>query len=151
MKITVEFGSIEEMMTSIKDLEKLALQAEIGKASIEGNNEAAKYVEAGKKITEELNRDNDQSLEEMVEKQAEKPKKKKAEAKAEEPEEAPEKEEPKVDAVEVRKLLTKVNKAAGKNMAKEWIAELGHEALTDVVDAEELAQLKAKAEEYLDA
>lgn len=149
MKITVEFGSIEEMMTSIKDLEKLALQAEIGKASIEGNNEAAKYVEAGKKITEELNRDNDQSLEEMVEKQAEKPKKKKAEA--EEPEEAPAKEEPKVDAVEVRKLLTKVNKAAGKNMAKEWIAELGHEALTDVVDAEELAQLKAKAEEYLDA
>lgn len=143
MKITVEFGSIEEMMASIKDLEKLALQAEIGKASIEGNNEAAKYVEAGQKITEELNKGNDQSLEEMVEKQAEKPKKEK---KAKEPEEAP-----KVDAVEVRKLLTKVNKAAGKNMAKEWIAELGHEALTDVVDADELAQLKAKAEEYLNA
>lgn len=143
MKITVEFGSIEEMMTSIKDLEKLALQAEIGKASIEGNNEAAKYVEAGQKITEELNKGNDQSLEEMAEKQAEKPKKEK---KAKEPEEAP-----KVDAVEVRKLLTKVNKAAGKNMAKEWIAELGHEALTDVTEADELAQLKAKAEEYLNA
>lgn len=143
MKITVEFGSIEEMMASIKDLEKLALQAEIGKASIEGNNEAAKYVEAGQKITEELNKGNDQSLEEMVEKQAEKPKKEK---KAKEPEEAP-----KVDAVEVRKLLTKVNKAAGKNMAKEWIAELGHEALTDVTEADELAQLKAKAEEYLNA
>ena len=143
MKITVEFGSIEEMMASIKDLEKLALQAEIGKASIEGNNEAAKYVEAGQKITEELNKGNDQSLEEMVEKQAEKPKKEK---KAKEPEEAP-----KVDAVEVRELLTKVNKAAGKNMAKEWIAELGHEALTDVTEADELAQLKAKAEEYLNA
>lgn len=143
MKITVEFGSIEEMMASIKDLEKLTLQAEIGKASIEGNNEAAKYVEAGQKITEELNKGNDQSLEEMVEKQAEKPKKEK---KAKEPEEAP-----KVDAVEVRKLLTKVNKAAGKNMAKEWIAELGHEALTDVTEADELAQLKAKAEEYLNA
>lgn len=143
MKITVEFGSIEEMMASIKDLEKLALQAEIGKASIEGNNEAAKYVEAGQKITEELNKGNDQSIEEMVEKQAEKPKKEK---KAKEPEEAP-----KVDAVEVRKLLTKVNKAAGKNMAKEWIAELGHEALTDVTEADELAQLKAKAEEYLNA
>ena len=143
MKITVEFGSIEEMMASIKDLEKLALQAEIGKASIEGNNEAAKYVEAGQKITEELNKGNDQSLEEMVEKQAEKPKKEK---KAKELEEAP-----KVDAVEVRKLLTKVNKAAGKNMAKEWIAELGHEALTDVTEADELAQLKAKAEEYLNA
>ena len=143
MKITVEFGSIEEMMASIKDLEKLALQAEIGKASIEGNNEAAKYVEAGQKTTEELNKGNDQSLEEMVEKQAEKPKKEK---KAKEPEEAP-----KVDAVEVRKLLTKVNKAAGKNMAKEWIAELGHEALTDVTEADELAQLKAKAEEYLNA
>lgn len=143
MKITVEFGSIEEMMASIKDLEKLALQAEIGKASIEGNNEAAKYVEAGQKITEELNKGNDQSLEEMVEKQAEKPKKEK---KAKEPEEAP-----KVDAVEVRKLLTKVNKAAGKNMAKEWIAELGHETLTDVTEADELTQLKAKAEEYLNA
>lgn len=38
--------------------------------------EASKYVEAGQKITKELNKNNSKSLEQMVEAQAEKPKKK---------------------------------------------------------------------------
>ncbi len=128
MKITVTVDSFEELFNLSEELQKMNLQREIGIASIEGKEEKPEKKKAPKK----------------------------EEPKTEEPEEvkeeAPAKEEaPKVDAVEVRKLLTKVNKAAGKNMAKEWIAELGHEALTDVTEADELAQLKAKAEEYLNA
>ena len=51
----------------------------------------------------------------------------------------------------MRKLLTKVNKTTGKNQAKEWIKNLGHDSLEDVVDEDELTTLKQLAEETLNA
>ena len=53
--------------------------------------------------------------------------------------------------VEVRKLLTKVNKQTGKNQAKEWIKNLGHDSLTEVEELDDLKALKALAEEELGA
>lgn len=66
-------------------------------------------------------------------------------------EEAPAKEEaPKVDRVELRKILSVLNKSTGKNTARELINGMGFRALTDVPD-DRLAELKAKAEEVINA
>ena len=147
MKITVEFNSLDEI-------------SEFQKLYVAGNNIIEDFIkeEVSKRLPEAAQAE---ALEPKKGKKAgtKQPEKveKEPESGTNEPESGTEasetgtEEKPKVDAVEVRKLLTKVNKAAGKNMAKEWIAELGHEALTDVTEADELAQLKAKAEEYLHA
>ena len=55
----------------------------------------------------------------------------------------PAKEEPKIDRVELRKILSVLNKSTGKN-------GMGFRALTDVPD-DRLAELKAKAEEVINA
>ena len=56
----------------------------------------------------------------------------------------------KVDVVERRGLLAKVNRKTGTNTASQWIKELTSvEKLTEVESAEELLALKAKAEEVL--
>lgn len=59
-------------------------------------------------------------------------------------------EEPKVDRVELRKILSVLNKSTGKNTARELINGMGFRALTDVPD-DRLAELKAKAEEVINA
>lgn len=60
------------------------------------------------------------------------------------------KEEPAVDIAVVRKTLTKLNKAMGKNVAKELIKEFGVTKLTEV-SADDLPALLTKAEGMLDA
>ena len=62
----------------------------------------------------------------------------------------PAKEEPKIDRVELRKILSVLNKSTGKNTARELINGMGFRALTDVPD-DRLAELKAKAEEVINA
>ena len=62
----------------------------------------------------------------------------------------PAKEEPKIDRVEMRKLLSVLNKTTGTNTARELINAMGFKALTSVPD-DRLAELKAKAEEVLNA
>ena len=66
------------------------------------------------------------------------------------PEKAPEKEEPRIDKVEMRKLLSVLNKSTGENTARKLINGMGFKALTDVPD-DRLAELKAKAEEVINA
>lgn len=80
-----------------------------------------------------------------AEKAAETPQEAAPEPKAEDP--APAEARPDYEAlrVELRVLLTKVNKAAGRNVAKEMIQELGYKSLTAVPD-EKLPELKEKAE-----
>ena len=71
------------------------------------------------------------------------PKPEKAEEKAEEA-------APKVDRVELRKILSELNKTTGENTARKLINEMGFRVLTDVPD-DRLAELKAKAEEVINA
>lgn len=61
-----------------------------------------------------------------------------------------EEEKPAVDITVVRKTLTKLNKAMGKNVAKELIKEFGVTKLTEI-SADDLPALLAKAEGMLDA
>jgi hypothetical protein len=68
-------------------------------------------------------------------------------------EEAPQKAEPeapKVDRVALRKILSVLNKTTGENTARKLINEMGFSALTNVPD-DRLAELKAKAEEVINA
>lgn len=66
-------------------------------------------------------------------------------------EEAPQKtEQPKVDRVALRKILSVLNKTTGENTARKLINEMGFSALTNVPD-DRLAELKAKAEEVINA
>ena len=62
----------------------------------------------------------------------------------------PPKKEPKVDRVELRKILSVLNKTTGENTARKLINEMGFKALTNVPD-DRLAELKAKAEEVINA
>lgn len=68
-----------------------------------------------------------------------------------EPEPAPVKpEKPAVTVTEVRKIMTKLNKSVGRNVAKELIAKRGAGSLTEV-KPEDLPGLKEEAEEMLNA
>lgn len=76
-KKTEEFAEVEDKAgdgTPYKQIMKEILQDE-KKAT--AKKEASKYVDAGKKITKELNKNNSKSLQEMVDVQAKKPKKEK--------------------------------------------------------------------------
>lgn len=137
MKITVTVDSFEELFKLSEELQKMNLQREIGIASIEGQAEKPKKAEKPEPV------------------KVEKPKKEEVEpVKEEEPKsDKSEEETVNVDAlkVDVRKLLTKVNKQTGKNQAKEWIKNLGHDSLTEVEELDDLNALKALAEEELSA
>lgn len=74
----------------------------------------------------------------------------KTEKAPEKAEKIPEKEEPRIDKVEMRKLLSVLNKSTGENTARKLINGMGFKALTDVPD-DRLAELKAKAEEVINA
>ena len=45
----------------------------------------------------------------------------------------------------------RADKQTGKNQAKEWIKNLGHDSLTEVEELDDLKALKALAEEELGA
>ena len=93
----------------------------------------------------------------------EKPKPEKPKKAKPEPEPEPVKEEPeelevpeavpdvKKLTVEVRALLKQANKAAGENLAKKWISNLGYANMTEVTEADDLLALKGLAEEVLNA
>jgi hypothetical protein len=57
---------------------------------------------------------------------------------------------PKVDRVALRKILSVLNKTTGENTARKLINDMGFSALTNVPD-DRLAELKAKAEEVINA
>lgn len=131
MKITVTFDSMEEfqkhMTTGREKVEITAQGLTATPAPILESQEPAGAPEAPKP-------------EKKTEKPAEKP---------QEPEKAPEvpfDEEPKVTVEEVRKILADLNKAAGKNVAKDLIKAVGFKRLTDV-SAGALPALKNMAEE----
>ena len=151
MKITVEFNSVDEI-------------SEFQKIYVAGNNIIEDFVdEAVRKHLKAAEAPNTENPKPKKEKPAPAEDKKAdedlpfTEKKEEEPAPVEEKaEEPKKKdltefKVEVRKLLTKVNKTTGKNQAKEWIKNLGHDSLEDVVDEDELTTLKQLAEETLNA
>ena len=50
---------------------------------------------------------------------------------------------------DTRRALSKVNKKAGEKIAQEWIKEAGIESFSDTTDADALAALLKRAEEYL--
>lgn len=110
--------------------------------------------ETGDKVVEEAVQ---ASKEEKAKKST--PKKEKAQEEPKtEASEVPFEEEPKADApakvdvVELRGLLAKVNRKTGTNTASQWIKEIaGKDKLTEVDDQDALAQIKAKAEEVLNA
>lgn len=144
MKITVEFNSLDEISefqklyvagnNIIEDFIKEEVSKRMPKAAQEEASEPKKDKKAGTKKPEKVEKEPENGTDEA--------------------ESGTAKEETvDVDAlkVEVRKLLTKVNKQTGKNQAKEWIKNLGHDSLTEVEELDDLKALKALAEEELGA
>ena len=134
MKITVVFDSLEEfqkhMTTGREKVEITAQGLTATPAPILEPQEPAGAPEAPKP----------EKKPKEQERPAEKP---------QEPEKAPEvpfDEEPKVTVEEVRKILADLNKAAGKNVAKDLIKAVGFKRLTDVTEGA-LPALKSMAEE----
>ena len=134
MKITVVFDSLEEfqkhMTTGREKVEITAQGLTATPAPILEPQEPAGAPEAPKP----------EKKPKEQERPAEKP---------QEPEKAPEvpfDEEPKVTVEEVRKILADLNKAAGKNVAKDLIKAVGFKRLTDVTEGA-LPALKNMAEE----
>lgn len=126
MKINIVLDSVEELYMLSEKLEKLE-QLDLGKSTpAPGEEEKPKPA----------------------------PEKAKPEPVKEEPEELEEPEAvPDVAklTIEVRALLKQANKAAGENLAKKWITNLGHSSMTEVTEADDLIALKGLAEEVLNA
>lgn len=138
MKITVEFNSLEELMASAKDLEKIALQAEIGRASIAGE---------------------DTKEEKKPAKKATKKAEPKPEPVEEEPEEVEAAEEPEEEEIEeaagqehsetdIKTLLAGKLKAGKKAEVKELFEKYGVACLTDLIkkNPDKLDKIYAEAE-----
>lgn len=144
MKITVEFNSLDEISefqrvyvagnSILEDFIKEEVSKRMPKAAEEEASEPKKDKKAGTKKPEKVEKEPENGTDEVVSG-------------------TPEEETVDADAlkVEVRKLLTKVNKQTGKNQAKEWIKNLGHDSLTEVEELDDLKALKALAEEELGA
>lgn len=134
MKITVVFDSLEEfqkhMTTGREKVEITAQGITASPAPILEPQEPAGAPEAQKP----------EKKPKEQEKPAEKP---------QEPEKAPDlpfTEDKKVTVEEVRKILADLNKAAGKNVAKDLIKAVGFKRLTEVTEGA-LPALKNMAEE----
>lgn len=141
MKINIEFEGWGELcdflaQATATPMAQLRTSFEIGDKVVEEAVQAAKEEKAKKSTPKK-------------EKAQEEPKTEAPEAPAEEPKaDAP----AKVDIVELRGLLAKVNRKTGTNTASQWIKEIaGKDKLTEVDDQDALAQIKAKAEEVLNA
>ena len=136
MKITVEFNSLEELMASAKDLEKIALQAEIGRASIAGEDTKEEKKPAKKAPAKKA-----EPKPEPVEEEPEE-----TEAPAEEEaEEAAGQEHTETD---LKMLLSGTLKAGKKAEVKELFAKYGVNCLTDLIkkNADKLDQIYDEAE-----
>lgn len=141
MKINIEFEGWGELcdflaQATATPMAQLRTSFETGDKVAEEAVQAAKEEKAKKSTPKK-------------EKAQEEPKTEATEAPAEEPKaDAP----AKVDIVELRGLLAKVNRKTGTNTASQWIKEIaGKDKLTEVDDQDALAQIKAKAEEELNA
>ena len=140
MKITVEFNSLEELRASAKDLEKIALQAEIGRASIAGEDtkeETKEEKKPAKKATAKKAEPKPEPVEEEPEE---------TEAPAEEEaEEAAGQEHTETD---LKMLLSGKLKAGKKAEVKELFAKYGVNCLTDLIkkNADKLDQIYDEAE-----
>lgn len=133
MTINLTFNDFEEMKGAIVEM--------------------AKLITADKMIVKEPKPMEAKKIPEKTEKAPEKAEKnpEKTEKVPEKAEKIPEKEAPvKIDKVEMRKLLSVLNKSTGENTARKLINGMGFKALTDVPD-DRLAELKAKAEEVINA
>ena len=149
MKITVEFNSLDEISefqrvyvagnSILEDFIKEEVSKRMPKAAEEEASESKKDKKAGTKKPEKVEKEPENGTDEVES--------------GTEAEETGTEETVDVDAlkVEVRKLLTKVNKQTGKNQAKEWIKNLGHDSPTEVQELDDLKALKALAEEELGA
>ena len=150
MKITVEFNSLDEIgefqrvyvagNSILEDFIKEEVSKRMPKAAEEEASEPKKDKKAGTKKPEKVEKEPENGTDEAD-----------SVTKAEETGTAEEKVDVDALKVEVRKLLTKVNKQTGKNQAKEWIKKLGHDSLTEVEELDDLKALKALAEEELGA
>lgn len=138
MKITVEFNSLEELMASAKDLEKIALQAEIGRASIAGEDTKEEKKPAKKAPAKKA-----EPKPEPVE---EEPEETEAPAEEEAAEESTEQEHSDTD---LKMLLSGKLKAGKKAEVKELFAKYGVNCLTDLIkkNADKLDAIYAEAEE----
>lgn len=138
MKITVEFNSLEELMASAKDLEKIALQAEIGRASIAGEDTKEEKKPA-KKATKKAE-PKPEPVEEPEEEEtaAEEPEE-------EETEEAADQEHSETD---IKTLLAGKLKAGKKAEVKELFEKYGVACLTDLIkkNPDKLDKIYAEAE-----
>lgn len=138
MQITVTFNSIEEMLEQMKKLEKMQLQAEIGRAAVEDGKEAPKKPEAKKAPAK-------------VEKAAEEPQEKQEAAPVEE-EPAPKTEAKaptkKIGETEIKVLLSDKLKAGKKAQVKELFVEYEVENLSGLLEKhpDKLAEIYEKAE-----
>lgn len=139
MQITVTFNSIEEMLEQVKKLEKMQLQAEIGRAAVEDGKEAPKKPEAKKAPAK-------------VEKAAEEPQEKQEAAPAEEKpfpkKEAAETPTKKIGETEIKVLLSDKLKAGKKAQVKELFVEYEVENLSGLLEKhpDKLAEIYEKAE-----
>ena len=151
MKITVVFDSLEEfqkhMTTGREKVEITAQGLTASPAPIlepEEPRENAAHVSGMCPITTQ-----EPAQEPAGAPEAPKKKPEKSAEKPQEPEKAPDlpfTEDKKVTVEEVRKILADLNKAAGKNVAKDLIKAVGFKRLTEVTEGA-LPALKNMAEE----
>jgi hypothetical protein len=133
MTINFTFNDLDEMEAAIL---RMAENMKIFKTGVPEPQEEPEEVPA-EKTTEKA---------EKIPAKAETP----AEPKKEEQPEHVKEEAPKVDRVALRKILSVLNKTTGENTARKLINDMGFSALTNVPD-DRLAELKAKAEEVINA
>lgn len=124
MRISLEFNSVKEMKEFYEGVQFVpygTIREEKAKKADEKAPKPSKNAQKTEKVTKETS------------------------APTEDAKEA----EEEITIVDVRKLLSIVNKKTGKNTAKEWIREEGFESLADVEDQTVLQRLFKKAEEVI--
>ena len=138
MKITVEFNSLEELMASAKDLEKIALQAEIGRASIAGEDTKEEKKPA-KKATKKA---------EPKPEPVEEPEEEETAAEGPEEEETEEAADQEHSETDIKTLLAGKLKAGKKAEVKELFEKYGVACLTDLIkkNPDKLDKIYAEAE-----
>ena len=138
MHIHLDFDNYDEFLGFLAASEKAGLSAETPADAKKMPENTGKMPENAGKMPE-----NAEKTPEKVPETAPQ-----EEAKPADPE--PEKPEKKVTMTDVRKVMTKLNKAMGRNVAKELIAKRGFAKLTEV-KPEDLPGLLEEAEGMLNA
>ena len=145
MTINMTFNDLDEMEAAILRMAESIEAKKIFKAGVPDPKEDARAQDIAE-VFQEIDK---QAAAEKTPEKAEKTPEK-AEPKKEEQPEPVKEEAPKVDRVALRKILSVLNKTTGENTARKLINEMGFSALTNVPD-DRLAELKAKAEEVINA